>query len=84
MTYKQAERLTRCLSDQIIGLQAWESMRTEGNLLYEAEWVLETVLQRDEEDWWDEFEWTKRDVSNLKRYIKRLRAKGVTPEPWQE
>lgn len=77
MTYKQALRLPRILADQVTSLELWPKMKSEGNLLYEAEWLLELL---DSSDLGEEY--SAREAAGLTRYVRRLRAKGVTPQSW--
>lgn len=79
MTYKQALRLPKILADQVTSLELWPKMKSEGNLLYEAEWLRELLATSDLGE-----EYSIREAAGLDRYVRRLRAKGVKPQPWEE
>ena len=79
MTYKQALRLPKILADQVTSLELWPKMKSEGNLLYEAEWLLHLI---DHSDLGAEY--SIQQAAGLDRYVRRLRAKGVKPQPWEE
>jgi len=79
MTQKQAQKLPRILADQILSLEIWGKMKSESNLLYEAKWLQECLNSSDLAE-----EYSSQQIAGLNRYVNRLEAKGVRPEPWDE